>query len=371
MPKPETLVILSPGFPVNEADSTCLPPQQVFVRALKHSYPNLNVVVLAFEYPFVKSHYNWFGVDVIAFGGKNRNRLFRLFNWVKVWQALRKLNKQNDIIGMLSFWFDECAFIGHYFGKRYGIKHLSWILGQDARPGNRYFKMIKPKAETLVALSDFVRKEVDQNYGVMPAHTITTGIDTSLFGQSSVRRDIDILGAGSLIPLKRYDLFIEAVKVIARYMPDVRVVICGKGPERERLEMLIKQHGLDRNIVLRHELPHSEVLSLMQRSKVFLHTSEYEGFGAVLLEALYAGAHVVSFVKPMDVYVEHLHVIKNIEEMNTSLFDLLLNQQLDHTPQLIFPIQKVASDMMGLFAQSDSATFSILAAMASDESVAL
>jgi glycosyltransferase involved in cell wall biosynthesis len=371
MPKPQTLVILSPGFPVNEADSTCLPPQQVFVRSLKQSYPNLNIVVLAFEYPFAKATYQWFGVDVIAFGGKNRNRLFRLFNWIKIWQVLRKLHRQHHVIGLLSFWFDECAFIGDYFGKRYGIKHLSWILGQDARPDNRYFKLIRPKAESLIALSDFVRNEVYKNYGVMPKHTITTGIDTSLFGERQPKRDIDILGAGSLIALKRYDVFIDAVKAIARYIPDVKAVICGKGPEREKLEKLIKQHGLDKNIVLRHELPHAEVLGLMQRSKVFLHTSEYEGFGAVLLEALYAGAQVVSFVKPMDKAVAHLRVVNTAEEMNARIFELLLEKQLTHESQLLYPIQQVAIDMMSLFIQSDNATASILTAMASDERVSL
>jgi hypothetical protein len=31
----KTFVILSPGFPENEADSTCLPLQQSFIRSLK------------------------------------------------------------------------------------------------------------------------------------------------------------------------------------------------------------------------------------------------------------------------------------------------------------------------------------------------
>jgi glycosyltransferase involved in cell wall biosynthesis len=371
MPKPEALVILSPGFPVNEGDSTCLTPQQVFVRALKQRYPDVNIVVLAFEYPFAKARYKWFGVDVIAFGGKNRNGLFRLFNWIKVLEALRKLNKQYKLIGLLSFWFDECAFVGHRFGTRYGIKHLSWILGQDARSGNRYFRLLKPRPDELIALSDFVRNEVGRNYGVTPERTITIGVDTSLFGESHNQRSIDILGAGSLIALKRYDIFIDAVKAIARYMPNVKAVICGKGPELERLQKVIKQEGLERNIVLRHELPHAEVLGLMQRSKVFLHTSEYEGFGAVLLEALYAGAQVISFVKPMNEAIEHLHIVKNTEDMNSKLFELLLEKQLDNTPVLVYLIEQVAANMMALFTQSDSATSSIFEAMASDDKVSL
>lgn len=372
MPKPETLVILSPGFPVNEGDSTCLPPQQVFVRGLKQSYPNLNIIVLSLEYPFAKAQYKWFGIDVMAFGGRSRGGLLRLLNWIKVWQALKKMNKQHHVIGLLSFWFDECAFIGHFFAKRYSLKHLSWILGQDAKPGNRYFKWIKPKAEELIALSDFVRKEVYKNYGIMPQHTITTGVNVKLFGHVEPRRDIDILGAGSLIALKQYDVFIEAVKAISRYMPDVRAVICGKGPEKNKLINLIKQHGLERNILLRYEIPHAEVLGLMQRSKVFLHPSAYEGFGAVLLEALYAGAHVVSFVKPMDEPIEHHHVVGNNAEMYSKLFELLLEKNLDDSSVLAYPIQQVAANIMQLFAQkSEVAIRSMPSAIAAKESFAL
>jgi len=45
-PEQETLVILSPGFPGNEADSTCMPPQQIFVKALRAICPGLEIIVL-------------------------------------------------------------------------------------------------------------------------------------------------------------------------------------------------------------------------------------------------------------------------------------------------------------------------------------
>jgi glycosyltransferase involved in cell wall biosynthesis len=349
MPKPKTLVILTPGFPVNEADSTCIPPQQVFVKALKQSYPELNIIILSFEYPFARSTYQWFGMEVVAFGGKNRSKLFRLLNWFRVWQAIRKINKQQQVIGLLSFWFDECAFVGHYFAKRHHLKHYSWILGQDAKAGNRYFKMIKPNGESLIALSDFVQKEVYKNYGVLPRHIITSGIDTNLFGPNGATRDIDILGAGSLIALKQYDVFVEAVKAISRHKPNVRAVICGKGPEKENLLKLIAKHQLENNVLLLYQVPHAEVLALMQRAKIFLHTSKYEGFGAVLLEALYAGAQVVSFVKPMDQAIGHHHVVSDTEEINQQLLTILNDENRSHEPVLVYTIQQVATRMMALF----------------------
>ncbi|WP_295664853.1 hypothetical protein [uncultured Mucilaginibacter sp.] len=71
------------------------------------------------------------------------------------------------------------------------------MLGQDARAGNKYFARIKPKAGSIIAVSDFVAKELNKNYGLLPRHVIPIGIDTALFNCSDIDRDIDILGAGS------------------------------------------------------------------------------------------------------------------------------------------------------------------------------
>ncbi|RKR83543.1 glycosyl transferase family 1 [Mucilaginibacter gracilis] len=371
MIKPQTLVILTPGFPVNELDSTCLPPQQIFVRSLKQQYPNLDIVVLTFEYPLAKITYNWFGVKVIALGGKNKKRLYRALNWARAWRVLQQLNKQQNVVGLLSFWLDECALVGHYFAKKHNIQHFSWILGQDAKPGNRYFKMMKPTGDSLIALSDFIRKQVYTNYGIMAKHTIPPGVDVSGFEPGKPDKDIDILGVGSLIALKQYDVFIEVIKTISRYWPDIRAVLCGKGPEKENLQKLIHKYGLEKNILLCNELSHSEVLALMQRSRVFLHTSNYEGFGVVILEALYAGAQVVSFVKPMDEIAEHHSAVSNLEQIQQKVLELLLDEQTDHSSVLPYPIEQTAEKIMHLFIQSDDAICDILPAIAEKESSVL
>ena len=58
-----TLIILSPGFAANEEDTTCLPPQQVFVKALNRNFPSLQIIILAFQYPRLKSNIN--GLEMI------------------------------------------------------------------------------------------------------------------------------------------------------------------------------------------------------------------------------------------------------------------------------------------------------------------
>ena len=51
-----------------------------------------------------------------------------------------------------------------------------------------------------------------KNYGIVPKHHVPVGIDASMFNAWNAIRDIDVMGAGSLIPLKRYDLFIQLIQ---------------------------------------------------------------------------------------------------------------------------------------------------------------
>ncbi len=348
--RPETLVILSPGFAANEADTTCMAPMQLFVKALKEVCPGLNIIIISFQYPNFSGEYDWNGIKVIAIGGSNKGKLHRLRTWAKVWSVLKRLNREYELMGLLSFWLGECAFVGSRFAKRNNLTHYAWILGQDAKPGNKYVRWIKPPKDSLIALSDFVARELIKNYWIAPAQVIPVGVDPSLFSAAPEKRDIDVMGAGSLIPLKQYHLFVGAIATLKERFPAVKAVICGQGPEMVRLKTLALKLNLKDNLVFAGELPHAEVLALMQRSKVFLHTSNYEGFGAVIAEALYAGAHVVSFCKPMDREYRHHHVVGGIKEMNDEILKTLKNTRRGHDPVLVCTAQQMAKNVVSLFA---------------------
>ncbi len=347
--KPDTLIILTPGFPENEADSTCIPPQQIFVKALKENNPQLNIVVLTFQYPFFSARYQWNGVDVISFGGQAKGRLYRKVMGVRVWAELKKINKEYHIVGLLSFWLGKCAFIGSWFAEKYHLKHYCWILGQDAKAGNKYVKRINPKGKSLIALSDFIATEFHKNYKILPQHIIPVGIDASLFAKVIPEKDIDIVGAGSFIPLKQYHIFVEVIKLLKKDFPNIKTCICGDGPEMVRLCKMIDLLDLKDNIKLLGRQTHTQVLTLMQKSKVFLHTSNYEGFGAVCLEALYAGARVVSFVKPMQADIENWHIVENKENMVQILKDILNSNESTYQSILPYSIHDNAKAAIKLF----------------------
>lgn len=349
MPEASTFVILSPGFPENESDTTCLPAQQQFVLNVQESFPAMNIIVLAFHYPYKAATYKWNNVTVMSFDGRNKGKLSRLLLWLKIWRSLSGINKRHRVIGVFSFWCTECAFIGKYFAKRHSLKHFTWILGQDARKSNRFVKLIRPQQNELVAMSHFLANEFERNHHVRPAHVIPNGIDTRNYAKEQLQRFIDVLGVGSLISLKQYNVFIEMISHAKIRFPHLRAVICGKGPEQLALQEQICKLQLEQNVSLTGEFQHPGVLKTMQQSKIFLHTSSYEGFSTVCLEALYAGAHVISFCRPVVADIPHWHIVTTRDEMLEQLLLLLENDTLDHAPVMPYSMKDTAVAVMRLF----------------------
>ena len=344
-----TLLILTPGFPADENDSTCVPAQQLFVNVLKDNFPRLNIIVISFQYPYFAGEYVWNGIRVISFGGREKGKFYRLFLWLRVWRKLKKIKKDNNVIGLLSFWCGECALIAKRFGTRYGLPHFTWLLGQDARKENKYVKWMHAVATELIALSDFLAEEFYRNFIIKPAYTIPNGIDTTRFAPAELERVIDVMGAGSLIQLKRYEVFIEIIKKLSLTHPSIKAVICGKGPEKDRLEELIEKYELKNNLVLAGELPHHEVEQSMRKTKVFLHPSSYEGFSTACIEALYAGAHVISFCKPMNQQITHWHIVNTKEEMLQKTIELLEDPVIEYESVMPFSMHASVKKMMELF----------------------
>ncbi len=347
--KTKTLVILTPGFPKDESDTTCLPMQQSFILALNKTFPQLTIIILAFQYPYFKKTYQWHGNTVISFDGRNRGGLIKLFLFRKWNAAIKKIHKTNKIYGLLSFWYAECALTGKRFADKHGVRHYCWMWGQDAKEGNKYVPFTRLKPDELIAFSDSLQREFEKNYGIRPLHVITPGVDLKEFSFINVKKDIDIIAAGSLIPLKQYDIFIGVIAEIKNRIPFINAVLIGEGPEKSKLQNLIESLGLQSNITLTGELPHPDVLQWMQRAKLFIHPSSYEGFGIVCIEALSAGAKVISFVKPMQAEIENWHIVTNKEEMVQKAVKILKDPTIEFKSVVPYTIEQSVQKMSQLF----------------------
>ena len=91
-----------------------------------------------------------------------------------------------------------------------------------------------------------------------------------------------ILSVGHLLENKGYHRAIEvAADVLPRY-PDWQWVICGEGPERPRLEAMIREKGLEKQMVLPGLI--RDMDGMYRKAAMLVMTSELEGLPMVLLE---------------------------------------------------------------------------------------
>lgn len=98
--------------------------------------------------------------------------------------------------------------------------------------------------------------------------------------------------AGRLVPIKDCGSFIKAAAIIHNAYPDIRFLVAGDGEEREKLLTDCNKENLDDYLVFLGE--RSDIPDIMAALDVFVLSSINEGFGRVLIEAMAAGAAIVS-----------------------------------------------------------------------------
>jgi glycosyltransferase involved in cell wall biosynthesis len=132
---------------------------------------------------------------------------------------------------------------------------------------------------------------------------IENGIDFSAYSvevkKDPVLREFGITSArplvGTVARLHRQKglcYLVEAARKISLRYPDLAVLIAGEGPERRRLERLIKRTGLTRSVLLLGE--RKDAARILSSFDIFVLPSLWEGLPYALIEAGACGKAVVA-----------------------------------------------------------------------------
>jgi len=108
----------------------------------------------------------------------------------------------------------------------------------------------------------------------------------------------DVLHVGSAIPRKRLDILIELFAGVAREFPDARLLRVG-GVFTAAQERLATQLGVRHRIMVLPSLDRDTLAALYNRAALLVATSEREGFGLPVAEALAAGTPVIATDLPV------------------------------------------------------------------------
>jgi glycosyltransferase involved in cell wall biosynthesis len=163
-----------------------------------------------------------------------------------------------------------------------------------------------------------------------------------------------ILAVGRLDKQKDFPMLVRAFRLV-RNRRSCRLMILGEGPDRSRIEQAVHETGLTEDV----SLPGFEQnpYRFMKRAAVFAFSSQWEGFGMVLVEALALGMPVVSTnctYGPAEVLCDgkfgELVPVGDHEAMAkallTSLDKPVQNHSSEHLQQ--FTVRSVASSYMSV-----------------------
>lgn len=164
------------------------------------------------------------------------------------------------------------------------------------------------RCQRAAAPSHDIRREL-KSYGVdAPIDVIPTGVETrrshAFLNAEKIRSKYGIpegrpclLYVGRLGPEKNVAFLFEVMGELRRRGSDAYLLIIGDGPDRHRLEYLVRENGLGGDVGFAGYLPREEVFSFYRMADLFVFASKTETQGLVLLEAMSVGTPAVAVAK--------------------------------------------------------------------------
>lgn len=166
-------------------------------------------------------------------------------------------------------------------------------------------RLLAPITDAFIAVAEPHGRYLSRHEGcpARKVRVIPNGVDPERFhprwpnaelrGAIGVPDGVPVVGiVAALRPEKRHDVFLEAAALVRSAVGQCGFLVVGDGPERERLEALARQRGLDGAVHFlgtRDDVP--EVLALMD---VVLLTSQMEANPVSILEAMASEKPVVA-----------------------------------------------------------------------------
>ena len=224
--------------------------------------------------------------------------IFRLINLLRTekFSAIETFTHHSNLIGIPLAWIMRVPVrVATHHGSLEIfpglLNHLhNWIINSG-------------KAQTLVVVSTSLKEKAIRE-GIQPKRiqVIANGIELPPrleAAAATVRKELSpaqnqplLLAVGRLVTPKGHTYLLQAVPALLTEYPDLQLVIAGEGYLRPALEAEIDSLHLERSVHLLGN--RSDVPVLLQACDIFVLSSRNEGMPIALLEAMAAGAAVIS-----------------------------------------------------------------------------
>lgn len=228
-------------------------------------------------------------------------------------RAGRRLLKEQSFDIINSQFVIPTSPVGHYFAHLSKLPHVVTIHGGDVYDPSKFssphnhlplrfaVRQLLKRADAVIGSSH----NVIQNMRVFYGHDIYTiriplginlpeenGIaDREKYGLSE--DDFVFVTVGRLVSRKNIGDLIKMTNMLKHRK--VHLLIMGTGPEREKLEALVAEYGIQNQVHFLGFVSDEEKPRVLRMADAYAMASTHEGFGLVFLEAMACGLPVVCY----------------------------------------------------------------------------
>lgn len=111
---------------------------------------------------------------------------------------------------------------------------------------------------------------------------------------------INFVHVARFVPEKNHKLIVEAVeKLSIEDRKRIRVIFCGDGQEKNKIEKMVNENGVDECFVFLGAIPPDEVVWVLEQCDFGLLPSIAEGFGIAAVECMAKGLPVLALNSPL------------------------------------------------------------------------
>lgn len=151
-------------------------------------------------------------------------------------------------------------------------------------------------ADRIVAVSEATKNALIKQYDIAEQKitVIHNAVDTSRFHRLDIPKiPHSLLYIGRIDKRKGIEFLIRSMPLVRERIPDIKLLVGGKGSSLKSMKTLVGRLKLERNVQFLGFVPDDQLNTLYNQAHCIVVPSIFEGFGITVIEALATGTRVV------------------------------------------------------------------------------
>lgn len=163
-------------------------------------------------------------------------------------------------------------------------------------------KLYLKRSPTIITVSNWMKKLLQENYGIEYVNMIHNGIDHELFSPNKKKNAVKgldtnkpvVLFSGRFIALKGINILVRAMRQVISETKDIHFAFAGPEANSKWVRMFENEGIPPECYSFLGYIPHTEMPEIYSNSSIFVLPSLIESFPFSVLEAMSSGATVIA-----------------------------------------------------------------------------